>query len=57
MPFVPSSDPARRYQDILDYIEAVFEDVASLSYDDFAGDRKTYHSVIYSLQCISEAAK
>ena len=54
---MPSSDPARRYRDILDYIEAIFDDVVGLRYDDFAGDRKTYQSVIYSLQCISEAAK
>lgn len=54
---MPSRDPARRYQDILDYIEWIFEDVAGLHYDDFASDRKTFQSVIYSLQCISEAAK
>lgn len=53
---MPSSDPAQRYRDILDYIQAIRDHVADMAFADFDGDRKTQHAVIYGLQCISEAA-
>lgn len=56
MQFVPSSNPALRYQDILDYIEAIHRDIEESTFNDFLEDAKTQRSVIYSLQCISEAA-
>lgn len=53
---MPSSSPARRYRDILDYVDAITADVAEMTFDTFAQDGRTQRSVIYALQCISEAA-
>lgn len=53
---MPSSNPALRYQDILDYIDAIDCDLEDMTFNEFTEDTKTQRSVIYSLQCISEAA-
>jgi uncharacterized protein with HEPN domain len=56
MGFVPSSKPSQRYRDILFFIDAIRTDVGTMGYESFISDPKTQRSVIYSLQCISEAA-
>jgi uncharacterized protein with HEPN domain len=53
---VPSSKPGQRYRDILYFIDAIRTDIGAMDYESFASDPKTQRSVIYSLQCISEAA-
>ena len=41
---------------MLDFAAAVQDDVAGMDYRAFAQDGRTQRAVIYSLQCISEAA-
>ncbi len=52
-----SSDPSRHYRDIQEYIAAITSDVDGIGFDGFVRDARTQRSVIYSLQCISEAAR
>jgi uncharacterized protein with HEPN domain len=53
---LPSSNPIRRLQDILDNISLIKEYTRGASYDSFVEDRKTQDAVERCLARISEAA-
>ncbi len=45
------------YIDILDSIEAIFDYVKGIEFEDFKADRKTYQAVIREFEIIGEATK
>ena len=45
------------YNDILESIEAIFDYVKGLEFEDFETDRKTYQAVIREFEIIGEATK
>jgi uncharacterized protein with HEPN domain len=53
---VPSSDPVQRFSDIIENIEAIERDTASMDLRGFALADQTIRAVKYSLLVISEAA-
>jgi uncharacterized protein with HEPN domain len=53
---LPSKNPIRRFEDILDNIDLIKEYTLGFSYDSFAKDRKTQDAVERCLTRISEAA-
>ena len=53
---MPSKNPIRRFEDILDNIDLIKEYTRGFSYDGFAKDRKTQDAVERCLTRISEAA-
>lgn len=53
---MPSKNPARRFEDILDNIDLIKEYTRGASYDGLIKDRKTLDAVERCLERISEAA-
>jgi uncharacterized protein with HEPN domain len=53
---MPSSDPARRFADIVREIDLILDMTAGKSLDDIGGDLKTLRAVERCFQIISEAA-
>ena len=53
---MPSKNPTRRFEDILDNIDLIKEYTRDFSYDAFVKDRKTQDAVERCLTRISEAA-
>ncbi len=53
---MPSSDPAQRFQDILDNVDRIERFTAGLSLQDFGGDEEKLFAVQHALLIISEAA-
>jgi uncharacterized protein with HEPN domain len=53
---LPSKNPIRRFEDILDNVDLIKEYTRGYSYDSFAKDRKTQDAVERCLTRISEAA-
>ncbi len=53
---MPSSNPANRFQDILDSIDDIEAFTRDMKKTQFAGDRKTRFAVERSLMILSEAA-
>jgi uncharacterized protein with HEPN domain len=53
---LPSENPTRRFEDILDNINLIKDYTHSYSYDSFVKDRKTQDAVERCLMRISEAA-
>ena len=53
---MPSKNPIRRFEDILDNIDLIKEYTRDFSYDAFVKDRKTQDAVERCLTRISEAA-
>lgn len=53
---MPSSKPARRFQDIIDNIEWIADDIAVMSEREFLGNRTIQDAVLFRLLRISEAA-
>ena len=53
---MPSNDPLRRFQDILDNIARIQQYTAGMNCDAFMADPKTYDAVERCLSRISEAA-
>lgn len=53
---MPSSKPRRRFQDIVDNIHWIFEDIQDLSEKDFRESRTVQDAVFFRVLRISEAA-
>ena len=53
---MPSSNPKQRYKDIIKSISDIYDDLSDMKFEDLLKDGKTFRSVVYSLQTISEAA-
>ena len=49
------NDP-KRLKDMVQTIDTIFEYVADRSMEEFVGDKKTYHAVIYNMMIMGEAA-
>jgi uncharacterized protein with HEPN domain len=56
MPCVPSSKPARRFQDIVENIDRIFDYVEHLDRDRFLAEQRTIDACERCLMRISEAA-
>lgn len=54
---VPSSDPARRFRDILDEIDRIERFTEGMDRQAFAADERTVYAVKHGLLVISEAAR
>jgi uncharacterized protein with HEPN domain len=53
---LPSSDPIRRFRDIIDNIDAIVVSIEGLSKEQFFADRDKYDAAERRLSRISEAA-
>jgi uncharacterized protein with HEPN domain len=52
-----SKNPAQRLRDIIENIDAIRSFIAGMSFEKFAGDRKTVYAVMRALEIISEASR
>jgi len=53
---MPSNDPARRFQDILDNIDRIRRYLRGVSYEQFTAESEKYDAVAYCFLRLSEAA-
>ena len=54
---MPSKNPAQRFRDIVDNIDAIEVFTVGMEFDAFAADRKTVYAVVRTLEIVSEASR
>lgn len=54
---MPSKNPAQRFHDIIENLDAIEEFTAGFDLESFKKDRKTVYAVVRALEIVSEASR